>query len=218
MPVKLARQAKRGYLANPLVTPPLIYPFQYNPENLTDNKSVSWGKRESISPNTDSSSTSANGLRTAAERQARQFSNAEFLKFQSEENRTIGFSLTIDGREKRPGEPDNRRNKEGDILTDLAILRSFVYPKPKKIGGTLASPKKTSANTFVEQWFNEPPTALLVFGDLILEGYITSLDITEEIFNENLNPVRAKITIAMTEKVDSFHFVADSIKRINRLR
>ena len=198
---------KRGYLANLENLPPLIYPFQYNPTELTDSKQVSLGKKDRVSP-----SPGLAALEGAIEAVSSLFTKAEFQRFSSESDRTLSFSLTIDGREHRPGEPQRRRNEEGDILGDLAILRSFVYPAL----GSLSDLLSLALTNLPEPFYPHPPTALLVMGDLVVEGFITSLQIKETLFNANLNPVRAEVDVSMTEKVDSLTFIADSIKRFGR--
>ncbi len=38
-------QPKRGYIANIWTIPPLIYPFEYNPTQITDSKKLDWGPK-----------------------------------------------------------------------------------------------------------------------------------------------------------------------------
>jgi hypothetical protein len=214
--------AKRGYLANITTLPPLIYPFQYNPVRLTDSKQVTWGKRLPIPPAPKKGGllgavAAATGI-SSPETMARKFSKADLHRFESEGDRTLTFQLVLDGRDQRPGEPKRRRNDGGDILADLAILRSFVYPKigelSQLVGAALGG--GDSSKQFIEQWFNEPPTALLILGDLSVEGFVSSLQINETQFNADLNPVRAEVDITLIEKIDSLSFIAGSVKRIGR--
>lgn len=198
---------KRGYLANLENLPPLIYPFQYNPTQLTDSKQVSLGKNDKVSP-----SPALAAVEEDVQTVSSLFSKAEFKRFSSEGDRTLSFQLTLDGRERRPGEPKRRRNADGDILGDLAILRSFIYPSL----GSLSDLLSLALTSAPEPYYPQPPTALLVMGDLVMEGFITSLQITETLFNPELNPLRADVNISMTEKVDSLSFIADSVKRLGR--
>lgn len=229
--------SKRGYLANILTIPPLIYPFQYNPTKLTDSKQLKWGKRTPTQARADVLAQGVGGLvggtvaaaggvlsaglsgsfseagsayNTAVEVLGRNFSAAALHHFEEEGDRTVSFKFTIDGREHRPGEPERRRNEGGDILADLAILRSFVYPA---IGDLLDVFSLVGGN---EPLFQEPPTALLILGSSSMEGFVTSLKITETLFNAELDPVRAEVEVAMIEKIDSLTFIIDSAKRIGR--
>lgn len=215
----LAKPAQRGYLANTMTNPPLIYEFQYNPTQLTDSKQITLEKGES-----NASSSEDQGTSNMTEREAgRAFSNAEFQKVSAEGERTLSFKLTIDGRERRPDEPEQRRNKQGDILADLAILRSFLYPKhtiqnPGELQAVVeaAYNREDYSQFYIDRWFTEPPTALLVMGKLEVEGFITNLTITETLFNANLDPVRADVDITLVEKIDSRSFVIDSVNRIRQ--
>jgi hypothetical protein len=228
----LTKTARRGYLANLFTLPPLVYPFQYNPAQLTDTKEVEWATRTPLPVDRGIggigamfAAGQAEGGLGGAEKMAgmsrevggRVFSRAELKQFSRERERTVSFSFPIDGRERRPGEPGLRRNDEGDVLADLAVLRSFVYPrnadwleiaKLVRAGGT--------KDAFTKLWFDEPPTAVLVLGDMSMEGFVTSLKITETLFNEHLNPVRAQVDITMIEKIDSVSFILDSLKRVVR--
>jgi hypothetical protein len=234
-------QPKRGYLANLTSIPPIVYPFQFNPSQVTDSKSVTWQKKTPVvsgdkkggadqSGNGASSATSTprNALsdlrkNLSVEMLGRTFSAAEIKQLEKEGDRTISFKFEIDGRETRPGEPDRRRNAAGDIIGDLAVIRSFVYPRVGDLSDLLAATRAATnagsdqAPTFTDLWFNQPPTCLVVLGDMTMEGYVTELKITETLFNQNLDPTRAEVDISLIEKIDSVTFIVDAAKRIGRL-
>lgn len=226
MPLPAAIHPKRGYLANINTLPPLIYPFQYNPQQLTDSKQVSWGKRLPIAANggveqrlnsvtSDPGSNPLQLLDVSASAFGRLFSAANLKQIESEGDRTLSFEFVIDGREARPGEPQRRR-EDGTVLADLAILRSFVYPQIAELSEIFEAALGSGSDRWSRVWFNEPPTALLIMGDLAMEGYVSNLQITETLFNSDLDPVRADISISLIEKIDSYAFILDSIKRIGR--
>lgn len=199
-----ATLSKRGYLANINNLPPLIYPFQYNPTELSDSKQINWDVGTRTAP--------VGGLAAvegAVQSVSSLFSKADIHRFGSEGDRTLSFQLTIDGRDRRPGEPKRRRNEQGDILGDLAILRSFVHPS---VGG-LSDLLSLALGNPPDPFSPEPPTALLILGNLVVEGFINSLQIRETLFNAELNPIRAEVDISMIEKVDSLTFISDSIQR-----
>ena len=246
-------QPKRGYLANILIVPPLIYPFQYNPREIVDEKKVEWktkvplyktrgleglatGVRADLAafgtaPGKKASDifprlTSGYGktLGSATEVLGRTFSAGELKQFDKENPRTLSFKFSIDGREVRPGEPERRRNDSGDIIADLALIRSFAYPQfasdLELLGALGTAAPKIEGNTEItlaNLWFNHPPTMTLVMGDLSCEGYLEELKITVGQFNEELNPVHADVEIKMSEKIDSLSFVMDSVKRLGRM-
>lgn len=206
-------QPARGYLANILTIPPLIYAFQYNPTQITDSKKLEWKAKY-----TDQNPAPARGLPglsgltlgTATEKIGRVFSAAEIKRFDKEGPRTVSFKFTIDGRELSPGEPERLRNDEGDIVADLAVIRSFAYPQLANWMDVFGS---TSWSTL---WFNEPPTMTLVLGGSSMEGYLEELKITETLFNSKLNPTRADVEITLIEKINSISFILDSVKRLGR--
>jgi hypothetical protein len=222
-------------LANVFTLPPLVYPFQYNPTQLTDSKRVEWTTRTPKFEETGiaglqagftsaSATVAGKGALTgvtelagmAKEMAGRVFSGAELKQFEKEKERTLSFRFQIDGRERRTGEPGLRRNDEGDVLADLAILRSFVYPQTADWFEIVRTVVQGGSAAFTKLWFNEPPTALLVLGDMSMEGFVTDLRITESHFNSQLNPVRAEAEITMVEKIDSVSFILDSVKRVGR--
>jgi hypothetical protein len=231
------RTAKRGYLANVWTIPPLVYPFQYNPTQLTDTKRVEWATRTPTFVDQTGIASLQAGFGSATAEVAesgaiagitklagmgkeiagRVFSGAELKQFKEEKERALNFRFQIDGRERRAGETGLRRNDQGDIVADLALLRSFVYPQTvdwfeivKAVG------RGRSAAEFTKLWFKEPPTVVLVLGDMSMEGFVTDLRITQSHFNAQLNPVRAEVEITMIEKIDSMSFILDSLKRVGR--
>lgn len=226
---------QRGYLAQVLMIPPLIYPFQYNPSQITDTKRNEWKRRPANPAISDKREKTAgkwikNTLSTATEVLGREFSRAELKQFATEGDRTVSFTFTVDGRELRAGEPSKRRNEEGDIVGDLSVLRSFVYPQlagafdilaalggpPDLPPGTKLDPDLPPAVTFSNLWFNHPPSVVLVLGGMSMEGFITELKITETQFNAELDPTRAVVDVTMIEKIDSLSFILDSVKRVGR--
>jgi len=221
-----SRYPERGYLANVLTIPPLIYPFQYNPAQLTDKKRVTWGVKTPM-PNAGDVAVASlltgitlgrvgdigTGVGAALEFLGTMFSNADLRQFEKEGERTLSFKFVIDGREQRPGEPARRR-EDGTIRGDLAIIRSFTYPKMLDVIDLLGAVAGVGA--FTSAWFNSPPTMTLIMGDSITEGFVSELTITEQQFNADLNPVRAEIEVTLIEHIASLWFIWDSVKRIGR--
>lgn len=218
MTISQAREPKRGYLANILTIPPLIYPFQYNPTQIVDSKSIKWKKHNRVPPAPSSGSgffstlsAIGTGLSELKTDLAQRLSKADLLELESEGGRSLSFSFVVDGRERRPGEPERRR-EGGNIVPDLAIIRSFTYPKIVDVLELLAA--IGSPQGFTSAFFNAPPTMTLIMGGMSMEGFVTQVKITEEAFNADLEPVRAKIEITMTENINSLTFLIDSFKRI----
>jgi hypothetical protein len=159
----------RGFLANIDMIPPLILTFQFNPTTVTDNKAVNF-----------------------ADRAATLSGNAPGKVYTGGGHRTISFGLKLHGLEQgsnvlNPSAIDN------GISTELAKLRSFLYPKADAWGtlsgllGGSSSGKRLAA----------PPTCFFGFGTKILECVVTAVQITETQFNSALAPVRAEATVTL---------------------
>jgi hypothetical protein len=168
------RQVLRGFLANVSVLPPLIVTFQYNPTSISDNKAVNYADRAAVGDNAPGKTYTGGG------------------------HRTITFDLKLHGLEQGTNAL-NRTPLDNGISTELAKLRSFLYPKADAwatLGGLLggsASGKRIA----------EPPTCYFGFGTKILECVVTDLKITETQFNSALAPVRADVTVTLSVIEDS---------------
>ncbi|MCT9078070.1 hypothetical protein [Streptomyces fulvoviolaceus] len=214
MSLSTLTQPKRGYLAQLLTIPPLIYPFQYNPTQISDSRRLNWS--------TDRAPAEAKGITQQLETKGMRFSGSTLKSFEANAERTVSFTFTVDGRELRPGEPARRRSDSGSILGDLAVIRSFAYPQMvdvlelvSGVVGTFSPGAAPAAGKPQDEiFFHEPPPLLLVFGSTTVDGLVTELRITETQFNADLDPVRAEVQISMTERVDSLSFMIDTAKRI----
>ena len=111
-------------------------------------------------------------------------------------DRTISFLIKLHGLEQganalNPSAVDN------GISTELAKLRSFLYPKSDAWGswGALLGSEEGVR-------LSSPPPCIFGFGTKILECVVTQMTITEAQFNSMLAPVRAdvNITLVVVEK------------------
>ena len=173
----------RGFLANVEVVPPLIVTFQFNPQSVSDNKTVTYSQRyTSLSEDTAGYVYTGGG------------------------DRLISFAIQLHGFEQgmdalNPSPADN------GISTELAKLRSFLYPK------------KDAWYVFGDgeegRCLSSPPTCVFGFGTKILECIVSGLDITETQFNSFLAPVRAdvKINLTVIEDKDNILYKYDRIHR-----
>ena len=161
------RQVLRGFIANITVLPPLIVTFQFNPESINDNKSVNY---------TDGRSDLCG--------------NAPGKVYTSGGHREISFDLKIHGLEEGSN-AINPTPLDNGISTELAKLRSFLYPKEDAwavLSLASESGKKVSS----------PPTCIFGYGTKILDCIVTSISVNETQFNSTLAPVRADISISLT--------------------
>jgi len=163
------RQVLRGFIANIDVLPPLIVTFQYNPTSVSDNKAVNY-----------------------ADRAATLSGNAPGKVYTGGGHRTITFDIKLHGLEQGTNALNPTAIDNG-ISTELAKLRSFLYPKAdafaalSSLFGGSSSGKRLAA----------PPTCFFGMGTKILECVVTDIRITETQFNSALAPVRADVTITL---------------------
>jgi hypothetical protein len=163
------KQVLRGFLANVDTIPPLVVTFQYNPSSVSDNKAVSY-----------------------ADRAATLSGNAPGKVYTGGGHRTISFDLKLHGLEQGTNLA-NPTPLENGISTELAKLRSFLYPKADAWGtvtgllGMSTSGRRLTA----------PPTCYFGFGSKLLECVVTDIKITETQFNSLLAPVRADVSVTL---------------------
>ena len=162
------RLVTRGFLANVDVIPPLIVVFQYNPETISDNKAVKY-----------------------ADRNKDLCSGGPGKDYTGGGDRTISFTLKLHGLEQGTN-PSNPTPADNGVSTELAKLRSFLYPK-------------ADAWTTVDQLtggkgkrLTAPPTCIFGYGSKLLECIVTDMKITETQFNSQLAPVRAEAVVTLT--------------------
>jgi hypothetical protein len=165
------QQVLRGFLANIEQIPPLIFTFQFNPDSISDNKAVKYVDRdEDLCGNAPGKLYTGGG------------------------DRTISFKFQLHGLEEgtnalNPSPVDN------GISTELAKLRSFLYPREDAwavLGGGEEG-----------QRLSPPPTCYFGFGTKVLECVVTQMTIDETQFNSALAPVRADVDVTLTVIEDS---------------
>ena len=163
------RKVLRGFMANVEMLPPLIITFPFNPTSIKDNKSVTFADN-----NADLCCNGPGKLYTGAG------------------PRTISFSFKLEGLEQGTNWI-NPTGLDNGISTELAKLRSFLYPKKDAwadLGTFLGGSKKGTT-------IKAPPTCYFGFGTRILECQVTDLQIDETMFNSFLAPVRADVSVTL---------------------
>ena len=155
----------RGFLADMQRFPPLVVTFPFNPGSIRDNKAVTYATEEpALSSGEGPSKRWARGG-----------------------DRTIGFSFQLHGLERTPNLLDLA--PVGGISTELAKLRSFLYPREDSWLAPSVEKGKSASS---------PPRCLFGFGTRVLECVVTSIEIEETQFNYALAPVRAEVNITLT--------------------
>ena len=174
-------QVLRGFIANIEVIPPLIVTFQFNPDSINDNKQVNY-----------------------ADRNAELCGNAPGKIYTGGGHRTISFDLKLHGLEKRRNalatdELSNLDTLTNGISSDLATLRSFLYPKSDawttttQLFGLSGDGKRLAS----------PPECIFGFGAKVLECVVTDITVNETQFNSGLAPVRADVSVTLVVKEES---------------
>lgn len=162
----IEKQVLRGFLANVEVMPPLIVTFQFNPASISDNRAVNYAERYAgLGEDTPGKVYTGGG------------------------DRTISFDIQLHGLEQGANVLNPTPVANG-ISTELAKLRSFLYPK--------SDAWATIAGGEAGRRISSPPTCIFGFGTKILECVVTGMNITETQFNSALAPVRAEVQITLT--------------------
>jgi len=178
-----------------LSLPPLAVVFQFNPLQLTRNRSLSFA-----APNQNQ----VPGQAAAPQRTLRQFHGqfANLLDLQKEQlvtvqEQTIGFEIRLDASDKLDaGDPVT---EQFGIAPQIATLELMVYPKDESVlAGVLSTLLGSSAGFSFTRSAN-PPLILFIFGrKRVLPVNIASMNITETEFSADLNPIRASIAVSLT--------------------
>lgn len=172
-----------------LSLPPLVVVFQFNPLQLTRNRSLTFA---------------AQGDSGTAQRTIRQFHSrySSLLDLQKEQvvtvaEQSIGFELRLDASD-RLGDGDPIAEQFG-IAPQISTLELMVMPKEESLLGSLAGALfGGDSGGFSFTRGANPPLVLFIFGrKRVLPVNISALNITETEFSADLNPVRATVAVTL---------------------
>jgi hypothetical protein len=182
-----------------LSLPPLAVVFQFNPLQLTRNRSLTFAAPNAQNPVPGQAGQPAAPQRTLREFHG-QFSN--LLDLQKEQlvtvqEQTIGFDIRLDASDKL--DDGDQVTEQFGIAPQIATLELMVYPKDESVlAGVLSTLLGKSAGFSFTRSAN-PPLILFIFGrKRVLPVNITSMNITETEFSADLNPIRASIAVSLT--------------------
>lgn len=171
-----------------LSIPPLFVVFQFNPQELSRSRSLSF----SVANSGDGDSS------------LRQFhkDEADLLTIQEKqqvtvEEETISFDIRLDATDKL---------NDGDIITEtfgiaprLATLELMVHPKEESLLGAAVSSLLGGSEGFSFTKGENPPMVLFIWGlKRVLPVNIKRMNITETEFSPTLDPIRATVSVSMT--------------------
>jgi hypothetical protein len=213
----------KGYIANLLTVPPLIFKFQFHPEMLSEKRAFEYKPADTMGLwrfDKTAAAKAANDANSAAgfASKAANLAGGVYDDFQEYNSllvatkamdpvagraRTFGLEFALDARAK-PDDPTSTPSDlaGGRIEPDLAVLRSFMNP-------TFDIPSMLAKKPF----WTRPPTCDLKLGDIELTCVMTDLNIKTTKFKPDLTPERAEISLTLTEQTRSFSTGIDVITR-----
>lgn len=186
-----------------LSIPPLFVVFQFNPVQLSRNRSLSYsvpGWRQKLEEK----------IAQLTERDAKEISLRRFhqeiddlmdlqhLQQVDVQSESISFEIRLDATDKL---------NEGDAITEqfgvgpqLATLELMTHPKSESLLGALVDELlglDESGFSFAKR--PNPPMILFIWGiKRVLPVNINGMNITETVFNTNLDPIRATVAVDLT--------------------
>jgi hypothetical protein len=175
-----------------LSLPPLLVAFQFNPLQLTRNRSLGFAP-----PGGSGTSGQGRSLRDFHEEVANLL-DLQKQQVVTVQEQTIGFDIRLDATD-RLDDGDDLTGQFG-LAPQLATLELMVQPKSESLLGAAADLILGQPQTgFSFTRSPNPPLVLFVFGrKRVLPVNITAMNITETEFTPDLNPVRATVTVSLT--------------------
>src|SRR5829696_9215419 len=153
--------------------PPQVIVFQYNPDQLKR-------KLEKRAPEQKRGNVGA--------------SKEDVLRAQGPPEETIELAVELDAAEQLAEPGKNQSTVENGLLPALATLEMLLYPSTARVleNQALAGGGKVQISPA------DLPLTLLVWGkSRAVPVLLTSFSITEEAFDQVLNPIRAKVDLGM---------------------
>lgn len=119
---------------------------------------------------------------------------SEALRFKGPAIETYKLEAEIDAADQLEFPDQHRSVVENGIQPQLAVLESLVYPTSQQ----LLDRNNLAQSGVLEIAPMEAPLALFVWSkNRIVPVRVTDFSITEEAFDPNLNPIRAKVSIGL---------------------
>lgn len=202
MPLTTTPKILRGaFIEYGISLPPLFVVFQFNPEELTRGRTLSYGAENTAGDEDDEGEGEGRerGCRSLRDfhRNTEDLSEIQERQSVTVQEETISFDIRLDAKD---------RNAEGDpiaavagVLPQLSTLELMVHPESSSLLGKAADlllDKLDVGYSFARD--PNPPMILFVWGHKrVLPVNITSMNIKETEFSPLLDPVRATVTVQM---------------------
>ena len=118
----------------------------------------------------------------------------EALRLKGPPIETIKVDVEIDATDQLETPRDNPAAVKFGVLTQLAAIETIIYPPSAQV---LANRAQSDAGV-MEIVATVAPLQIFVWGkNRVLPVRITEMSVTEEAFDVNLNPIRAKVSLGM---------------------
>lgn len=206
MPLRNAPKVLRGaFVEYGLSIPPLFVVFQFNPLELTRNRSLSFAPPNDASECQPAGGQEGAGARAPREpKSLRDFHQEEddLAEIQKKQKVTVDeetwtFDIRLDATDKL---------EEGDpitgmfgVLPQLSTLELMVHPKEESLLGAALGSLLGSPGGFSFTKKDNPPLVLFISGiKRVLPVNINSLSIRETEFSTMLDPIRATVSVNLT--------------------
>lgn len=206
MPLTNAPKILRGaFVEYGLSIPPLFVVFQFNPVELSRNRTLSYGPQNgAAASSTTTESATGSGGQTGC-RSLRDFheDTPDLLDVQAQQTvrvqeETISFDIRLDATDKmEAGDPIAATF---GVLPQLSTLELMVHPKADSLlGAAVDALLGLDEDGFSFSKKPNPPLILFIWGHKrVLPVNITSMNITETEFSTLLDPIRATAAVSMT--------------------
>jgi hypothetical protein len=119
---------------------------------------------------------------------------SETLRLTGPPVETIKLDAEIDATDQLEFPDENKDTVEVGIHPQLAALETIIYPTSSQL---LANNNLAKAGTLEITPMETPLTLFIWSKNRILPVRLTEVSITEEAFDTNLNPIRAKVSLGM---------------------
>ena len=180
-----------------LSLPPLLVVFQYNPLQLTRNRTLSFAPIEPPAPATGASANRPAAHPAAVPRGHRE--PAGPAEEAARDGVGADHRLRTAARRHRPARRARRHHRAVRHRPPVRHLGADGRPKSESLLGALADLVLGKPAGFSFTRSENPPLVLFVFGrKRVLPVNITSMNITETEFSPDLNPVRATVAVSLT--------------------
>jgi Contractile injection system tube protein len=169
----------------------LFVGFQFNPEQLSRSRSLSFGAPASAQAGAH------NGSLRDFHRQYSSLTKLRDDQVVTVQEETISFDIRLDASDKL--DEGNEVAEKFGIAPELSALELLLHPKEESLVGQALGSLLGASGGFSFARKPNPPLVLFIWGrQRVLPVNINSLNITEVLYNPELNPVRATASVSLT--------------------